>query len=242
MPINVFEYYSKRDSLYYYFNKELTMWNLLLDKRAKKYFVVSLFFIFLDIISLIYLIISRNETVKYKTLISIVVFLFMVISLIFLSNSVKISNKYIRTKYPQLQIPVKMNTINYSKEALRVIRTNIIYNKLDVNDIKISDLNDYINYYETIGSTSKEKNWYPISLLAFIIFPIYSEYIGYLYSIANNLIGSLYLVSFLFFCSFFIFAFIFFSRNLITLFLLSEYEKSRSFVDILHTIKTFPSV
>lgn len=241
MPINVFEYYSKRDNLYYFFNKKLTMWELLMDKNAKKYYIISLLFLFFDIISIVYLIISRNETIKYKTPISIAVLLLMLISLFFLRKSVKASNKYIQTKYFQLDIRVKVFSLNYSKEALRIIRTDYIYKMLNVNDIKISDLNDYIMYYQTKGSLSKEKNWYPISLLIFIAFPIYSEYIGYLYSIAQkNIVGSLYLMFALLFLSFLLFVFIYLLRNLISLFLLSEYEKSRSFVDILHTIKTFP--
>ncbi|WP_145950121.1 hypothetical protein [Paenibacillus sp. Y412MC10] len=231
------DYFLKRSNLFNYFKRELSMFGIL-SKRSKLFFFISIVFLAIALALLPIMIIDRANPYRY----SIGEFIIFGIIVICIKFSVREYEKNIKKVYPQYSSLIKRRSFNYNLDILMALRCDEIHKKLDVWDIDIAELDDYINYYISKSEETKNNRWYPVTLWAFFTFPVYSEYIGFLYTQAKNVQSSFYLLIGLIIAALLLFLFVFVVKILLDTFLLSDYKKYNDLAAVLKVINTITKV
>ncbi|MBO2942788.1 hypothetical protein JJQ72_02155 [Paenibacillus sp. F411] len=235
--------YTNREKLFTHFKSNLTTKKLLFDNKSYRYFITSIILLMLAVL----FIISAASLSWLNKPSYVLVLLFVsgislfIISLALTTFSVKESNKYIAERYPFYKNLFNDKTTKaLNEEVLTALRCDLIYESISTWSIDLKNLEELIDYYELKGQELKNTKWYPITLWALIIFPVYAEFIATLYNPTNTFLEKVLLLLALLLGGTLLFWYINKFRLILNAVLLFEADKYKELARVLRIIKTFP--
>ena len=228
------EYSIKRKILYDYFSKGLSSANLILDKYSKFSLILTFFFLVATLVDL-------ALWVKFKSVIFQIIYLTTnLLSLFFAIFAVFLSGKYIKKEYPNYSpLFKKKSLIHFNDDVLNAIRRERVYKFIEGNNLlDLDEMLDYSDYFLQLHIETKATKWFPISLAGIVFFPVYGEYIGFIYSTASDLTTSIDKIALSIMIAFGLLIFVFIATMTLRILLLSKSDVYKRLADTLRISKS----
>lgn len=222
----------KQINLFNYFNEELTLWRIIPSKTAKRFSIIC-FVSFIIPIFLIYYGIYNNENI----LIACLILISLLIPITFLVTSIRLSRKYVLNHYNEYSALINDSYVLYQHQFLNAYRLDRIETYIISNKYTPDDKEECIAYFENQNKQIIKSRWLPISLIAIMLFPIWSELIGFIIG-KSDTISSAFAISIVLVLSSLPFCYIVFALNyFFRATFLSKADKYNELANILKQIR-----
>lgn len=173
---------SKINKLNNYYKTKLSIYTLLMNRASKIYLIASYSCILaagvFDILMLIY---SNSMLFAILALVTVSVGVFLLI------KSVRQSRYFILNEHRDYAVLLKNRYLTFNREVINLIRADKLYEEITRNSlIEKAEIDEYIDYFSSKADEQRSKRWIPISLIVLILFPLWGEYVGFSYGLADR--------------------------------------------------------